>query len=74
MPVQLIVGERDDRYRAIAERTQSLLPRADLAVVPQAGHTVHVDQPTGFIRVIKAALARTGRPAAKHARNTPRDR
>src|SRR5207302_6493945 len=36
-PVSLVVGERDPRYRAIAERMQALLPCAALSVCPGAG-------------------------------------
>jgi 2-succinyl-6-hydroxy-2,4-cyclohexadiene-1-carboxylate synthase len=49
MPTRLLVGERDRRYVAIAERMHSLLPRAELTVCPRAGHTVHVDQPDAFV-------------------------
>jgi len=56
-PVQLIVGAHDARYRLIAERMQALLPCAGLAVVPDAGHTVHLDQPARFIDLVKTALA-----------------
>jgi 2-succinyl-6-hydroxy-2,4-cyclohexadiene-1-carboxylate synthase len=52
MPVQLIVGKRDSHYRAIAERMRALLPNADLAVVPDAGHTVHLDQPGRFASLV----------------------
>jgi len=55
-PVQLIVGELDARYRQIGARVQSLLPRADLAVVSDAGHTVHLDQPVQFVRLVESAL------------------
>jgi 2-succinyl-6-hydroxy-2,4-cyclohexadiene-1-carboxylate synthase len=55
-PVQLIVGEDDARYRQIAERMQSLLPRARLDVVAEAGHTVHLDQPVQFVHLVKTAL------------------
>ncbi len=57
-PMQLIVGEDDTRYRQIGERMQSLLPHAELAIVPDAGHTVHVDQPARFVDVVKRALTR----------------
>ncbi len=55
-PVQLIVGELDARYRRIGERMQSLLPQAHLAVVPDAGHAVHLDQPARFVRLVESAL------------------
>jgi pimeloyl-ACP methyl ester carboxylesterase len=56
MPVHLIVGELDTRYRQIGARMQALLPQADLTVVPDAGHTVHLDQPAQFVRLVEAAL------------------
>jgi 2-succinyl-6-hydroxy-2,4-cyclohexadiene-1-carboxylate synthase len=59
VPVQLIVGERDARYEAVAQRMAALLPRGMIAVVQEAGHTVHVDQPRQFTRVVQQAL--TGR-------------
>jgi 2-succinyl-6-hydroxy-2,4-cyclohexadiene-1-carboxylate synthase len=55
-PVQLIVGALDGRYLEVGERMQSLLPQANLAVVPAAGHTVHVDQPAEFVRLVESAL------------------
>jgi 2-succinyl-6-hydroxy-2,4-cyclohexadiene-1-carboxylate synthase len=56
LPVTLLVGESDIRYREIAMRMAGLLPRADLAVIDGAGHTVHVDQPAAFARVVKNTL------------------
>jgi 2-succinyl-6-hydroxy-2,4-cyclohexadiene-1-carboxylate synthase len=62
--VLLVVGERDARYRQIAERMHSLLPTSEIAIVPEAGHTVHVDQPRAFIR---AVLGMTGSHDALHS-------
>lgn len=56
LPVHLIVGERDARYREIATRMQSKLPRASLTVVLDAGHTVHVDDPGVFVKAVECAL------------------
>jgi 2-succinyl-6-hydroxy-2,4-cyclohexadiene-1-carboxylate synthase len=53
MPVLLIVGERDQRYRELAARMLASLPRADLAAVLEAGHTVHLDQPEAFVGLVK---------------------
>jgi 2-succinyl-6-hydroxy-2,4-cyclohexadiene-1-carboxylate synthase len=55
-PTFLIVGERDARYTQIAQCMRSLLPTSELAVVPEAGHTVHVDQPEAFVELVSAAL------------------
>jgi 2-succinyl-6-hydroxy-2,4-cyclohexadiene-1-carboxylate synthase len=57
-PVHLIVGADDVRYREIAERMHAVLPRAELAVVPDAGHTVHVDQPVRFVTLVQATRCR----------------
>jgi 2-succinyl-6-hydroxy-2,4-cyclohexadiene-1-carboxylate synthase len=49
LPTRLLVGERDSRYVATAERMCTLLPRAELTICPRAGHTVHLDQPAAFV-------------------------
>jgi 2-succinyl-6-hydroxy-2,4-cyclohexadiene-1-carboxylate synthase len=56
LPVALIVGERDARYRDIALRMRERLPAATLWTVPDAGHTVHLDQPRRFVDLVTAAL------------------
>jgi 2-succinyl-6-hydroxy-2,4-cyclohexadiene-1-carboxylate synthase len=63
VPVQLIVGERDSRYVAVAQRMSEMLPRAALAVVPAAGHTVHLDQPAVFSALVGEALTNRVTPA-----------
>jgi 2-succinyl-6-hydroxy-2,4-cyclohexadiene-1-carboxylate synthase len=60
MPVSLLVGERDTRYCAIAERMLPLLPKGELTIAERAGHTVHLDQPDVFHFWLRAALARAG--------------
>ena len=56
LPVRLIVGQLDRRYRHIAERMMNQLPDANLSVVGAAGHTVHADQPAQFAYEVKTAL------------------
>jgi 2-succinyl-6-hydroxy-2,4-cyclohexadiene-1-carboxylate synthase len=56
VPVQLIVGECDTRYVAAARRMATMLPFVELAVVPAAGHTVHLDQPEPFGGFVTQAL------------------
>jgi len=56
--VQLIVGATDTRYGVIAERMCSVLPRATLDVVADAGHTVHLDQPRHFVALIRECIDR----------------
>jgi 2-succinyl-6-hydroxy-2,4-cyclohexadiene-1-carboxylate synthase len=45
MPVTLIVGERDERFRETAERMAGVLPDATVIVVSAAGHAAHLEAP-----------------------------
>lgn len=40
IPVLWVVGEKDEKFRALAERATQLLPQAKLAIAPHAGHRV----------------------------------
>jgi 2-succinyl-6-hydroxy-2,4-cyclohexadiene-1-carboxylate synthase len=56
MAVRLVVGERDPRFRGIAERALRELPRGTATVVPGAGHNVVLEAPgevVGLLRVAK---------------------
>ena len=55
-PTLLVVGERDARYRAVADQMRALLPAAAIALVPDAGHTVHLDQPAPFASLVTDVL------------------
>jgi len=58
MPVLLVVGERDEKFRAIAERMQCVIgDNASLAVIPEAGHAAHLEQPQHFVHVVEAFLS-----------------
>jgi 2-succinyl-6-hydroxy-2,4-cyclohexadiene-1-carboxylate synthase len=58
VPVDLIVGQNDARYCSVGRRMANSLPRAELTVVTDAGHTVHVDQPPAFVKAVRCALSR----------------
>jgi 2-succinyl-6-hydroxy-2,4-cyclohexadiene-1-carboxylate synthase len=45
VPVTLVVGERDEKFTAIAEQMAARLPDARVEVVPGAGHAVHLEAP-----------------------------
>ncbi|HVE67523.1 MAG TPA: alpha/beta fold hydrolase [Solirubrobacteraceae bacterium] len=55
MPVTLVVGERDARYRKLAERMAVALPRADLLTVPATRHAVHLEAPEIVAQAIERA-------------------
>jgi 2-succinyl-6-hydroxy-2,4-cyclohexadiene-1-carboxylate synthase len=45
IPVALIVGEQDAKFRATAERMAAAIPHAELHVVAGAGHAVQLERP-----------------------------
>jgi 2-succinyl-6-hydroxy-2,4-cyclohexadiene-1-carboxylate synthase len=55
VPVELIVGERDTKFAATAERMHAVLPDARLHIVPGAGHAVHLEDPWAVAALIVAA-------------------
>jgi 2-succinyl-6-hydroxy-2,4-cyclohexadiene-1-carboxylate synthase len=63
IPVTLIVGERDEKFRAIAAAMAAELPSAEVATVPGAGHAVHLEAPGAV-----AALIAGGRAQAASGR------
>jgi 2-succinyl-6-hydroxy-2,4-cyclohexadiene-1-carboxylate synthase len=52
VPVTLAVGERDERFRAIAERMADRLPRAEVVVVAGAGHAAQLEQPAAVAALL----------------------
>ena len=55
MPVNLVVGERDAKFRAIAEAMAVRLPDARLVIVPGSGHAVHLEAPEAVAEVLGEA-------------------
>ena len=53
MAVDLVVGERDRKFRAIAERMHAALPAARLHVVPGAGHAVQLEAPGAVVELLR---------------------
>jgi pimeloyl-ACP methyl ester carboxylesterase len=49
MPTLLIAGDLDAKYRGLAGQMLAELPNARAAIVPGAGHTVHLEQPRAFV-------------------------
>ena len=52
MPVTLVVGERDAKFRTVADEMAALLPGATVAVVPGTGHAVHLEAPLGVAELL----------------------
>ncbi len=56
-PVELIVGERDAKFRGIAQEMAGALPQARVHVVSGAGHAVHLEAPGAVADLIAAGSA-----------------
>jgi len=54
MPVTLVVGERDAKFRATAVAMARRLERGEVVVVPGAGHAVHLEEPGRVADLISA--------------------
>jgi 2-succinyl-6-hydroxy-2,4-cyclohexadiene-1-carboxylate synthase len=52
VPVTLVVGERDEKFRGIAARMSEALPEARVVVVEGAGHAAQLERP----EVVAAAI------------------
>lgn len=54
MPVDVVVGEQDGKFRTLGERLCAVLPRARLTVIPGAGHALPLEAPAEIAAVIEA--------------------
>jgi pimeloyl-ACP methyl ester carboxylesterase len=45
MPVTIVVGERDEKFRALGERMAASIPDARLVIATGSGHAVHLEAP-----------------------------
>ena len=52
VPALIIAGEHDPKFRALGERVAAGLSDATMAIVPDAGHSVHLEQPDATAGVI----------------------
>jgi 2-succinyl-6-hydroxy-2,4-cyclohexadiene-1-carboxylate synthase len=52
LPLLAIAGARDDGYSAAAKRMAHAAPRARAAIVEEAGHAAHLQQPEEVARLI----------------------
>ena len=55
IPVELVVGERDEKFRRVAERMAASLADGRVHLVAGAGHAVHLEDPAA----VAAIIART---------------
>jgi 2-succinyl-6-hydroxy-2,4-cyclohexadiene-1-carboxylate synthase len=56
VPTLLVAGALDTPYAALGRAMAQALPAAQLTVVPEAGHAVHLEQPEAFVGAVTAFL------------------
>ena len=62
VPVLLMAGALDRKFVGIAGQMGIRLAGAELSVVPDAGHAVHLERPREFLEEVRAFLGRSDRP------------
>lgn len=56
IPVTLVTGALDQKYDQIARAMAEKIPHVRHVVIPDAGHTTHLEQPEKFIEALKQSL------------------
>jgi 2-succinyl-6-hydroxy-2,4-cyclohexadiene-1-carboxylate synthase len=71
-PALVVAGAEDERYVSFAARLAGTLPRAQVAIVPDAGHAAHLEQPAVVAALLADHLGVTAAgPASTAAPTTP---
>lgn len=56
IPIHLIVGEKDDKFKEINLNVKSKLKNCNMTIVENAGHNVHFEQPNKFAEIVETFL------------------
>lgn len=56
MPALIVAGALDPAYCALGHEMTRLIPNARLAIIPDAGHAVHLEQPEAFRVTVREFL------------------
>lgn len=58
MPVMLVAGALDAKYSVLVTKMGQKIPQATVAIVPDAGHNVHLEQPARFVELAATFFVR----------------
>lgn len=58
IPVLLLAGQADLKYAEIARQMHKMIPDNTLAIIPDAGHRVHLEHPTAFTAEIESFISK----------------
>ncbi len=56
IPVQLITGEIDEKYKALSFRVAEQIRQAELDIIKSAGHNTHLEKPAEFVSLVNSFL------------------
>ncbi len=59
IPILLVVGEEDAKFRSIAAAVADRVSHAKVVLIPEAGHTTHLENPPAFRKCVMEFLGRT---------------
>jgi 2-succinyl-6-hydroxy-2,4-cyclohexadiene-1-carboxylate synthase len=57
--VLFAVGDEDAKFQGIARDLAARMPRAEVAVVPDAGHAAHLENPAAFLQIATEFISTT---------------
>lgn len=58
LPIQLLVGQLDEKFIFINQEMDKLFPNSDLKIISEAGHAIHVEQPEIFGKMIEGFIVK----------------
>lgn len=61
VPVLLVVGGLDQKFRGIAKEMDQSLPNSHIMTVPEAGHTVHMEKQQLFGKIVEEWITKNER-------------
>ncbi|MFI5394976.1 MAG: 2-succinyl-6-hydroxy-2,4-cyclohexadiene-1-carboxylate synthase [Candidatus Binatia bacterium] len=64
VPALLVVGEEDVKFRALADAMSVRMPAVEVAVIPEAGHAAHLENPAAFNACVRRFLTKESRGKA----------
>lgn len=65
VPTLLIAGAEDAKFRHLAAQMAAALPNATVAIVPDAGHAAHLEQPRAFEEAVLGFLRLVEQPGER---------
>jgi 2-succinyl-6-hydroxy-2,4-cyclohexadiene-1-carboxylate synthase len=53
LPVLILAGESDEKYRSIAAEMEQLIPNSRARIIENSGHRVHLENPKAFVSEVR---------------------